>query len=306
MWREETVEEISDGRYYTADDLVKIGTNDCRGCSDCCRMGPVIVLDPLDVFELNRFLGQSFEELLNETIELKVVDGLILPALKMVKDTSKGSKISGSVSGQEKPLSGNLSVSGDRIKSRESQRRSPVSSGEGCSKEENRTDASQAEALQEEAAVCPYLGEDGRCSIHDFRPGICRLYPLGRSWENGDFRYILQVNECTHCSGSKMKVKKWLGIPNLPAYEAYCRDWHSLLEKVRRLLEGTDPVGTGAAGNDPTGTGLADSNPALSLRNQVCVYLLRQFFLCDWNVDDFYAVFAQRRAEALHHLGFAG
>ena len=72
MWREESVEELSDGRLYTANDLVKIGTDDCRDCADCCRMGPVIVLDPLDVFELNRFLGQSFEELLNDTIELKV------------------------------------------------------------------------------------------------------------------------------------------------------------------------------------------------------------------------------------------
>ena len=90
MWREESVEELSDGRLYTANDLVKIGTDDCRGCADCCRMGPVIVLDPLDVFELNRFLGQSFEELLNDTIELKVIDGLILPVLKLVKETQQG------------------------------------------------------------------------------------------------------------------------------------------------------------------------------------------------------------------------
>ena len=226
MWREERVEELSDGRFHTANDLVKIGTDDCRGCADCCRMGPVIVLDPLDVFELNRFLGQSFEELLNETIELKVIDGLILPALKLVQKDS-----------------------------------------------------------QEEGMVCPYLGEDGRCTIHDFRPGICRLYPLGRSWENGDFRYILQVNECTHCNGTKIKVKKWLGIPNLAAYEAFCRDWHELLASARRLLEGTDPES--------------------KLRNQICIYLLRQFYLCDWNVDDFYGVFAQRRAEAMRYLGFS-
>lgn len=220
------MEELSDGRFYTANDMVKVGTDDCRGCADCCRMGPVIVLDPLDVFELNRFLGQSFEELLNETIELKVIDGLILPALKLLQKD-----------------------------------------------------------LQEEGMVCPYLGEDGRCTIHDFRPGICRLYPLGRSWENGDFRYILQVNECTHCNGTKIKVKKWLGIPNLAAYEAFCRDWHELLASARRLLEGTDPKS--------------------KLRNQICIYLLRQFYLCDWNVDDFYGVFAQRRAEAMRYLGFS-
>ena len=263
MWREETIEEISDGNYYTANDLVKIGTDDCRGCSDCCRMGPVIVLDPLDVFELNRFLSQSFEELLNETIELKVIDGLILPVLKLVS-----AKPVCSVPGYSSSL----------------QKNQPQASAENSSPlQENQP---LTDDPREEEMVCPYLSESGRCSIHDFRPGICRLYPLGRSWENGDFRYILQVNECTHCSGSKMKVKKWLGIPNLAAYENFCRDWHNLLEKVRRLLEGSDPAG--------------------GLRNQVCVYLLRQFFLCDWNVDDFYAVFAKRRAEALRHLGFAG
>ena len=228
---------MSDGRFYTANDLVKIGTDECRGCSDCCRMGPVIVLDPLDVFELNRFLGQSFEELLNETIELKVIDGLILPVLKLVPDP-KG-----------------------------------------------REEAPAPDGAPEEAMVCPYLGGDGRCTIHAFRPGICRLYPLGRNWENGDFRYILQVNECTHCNGTKVKVKKWLGIPNLAAYEEFCRAWHELLSSARRLLEGSDPQSR--------------------LRNQICVYLLQQFYLCDWNVDDFYSTFAQRRAQALHQLGFA-
>ncbi len=229
MWREESVEELSDGKLYTGNDLVKIGTNDCRGCSDCCRMGPVIVLDPLDVFELNRFLQQSFEDLLNETIELKVIDGLILPVLKLVYE-------------------------------------------EGIPEEEQQ-------------GVCPYLGEDGRCTIHDFRPGICRLYPLGRSWEAGDFSYILQVNECTHCTGSKIRVKKWLGIADLASYEDFCRDWHNFLGQVRSLLEKIDPEG--------------------KLRRQVCVSILETFFLCDWNVDDFYEVFAGRLREAKKHLGIA-
>ena len=246
MLREETEEELSDGRKYTANDMVRIGTDDCRGCSDCCRMGPVIVLDPLDVFELNRFLGQSFEELLNETIELKVIDGLILPVLKLVAEDSPA-----------------------------------MASGQVPA-----TQSTPAAAPEDpEPMVCPYLGQDGRCTIHDFRPGICRMYPLGRSWENGDFHYILQVNECTHCSGTKIKVRKWLGIPNLDAYEDFCRSWHDLLERTRRLLGGTKPDG--------------------SLRRQVCIYLLQQFYLCDWKIDDFYTVFGSRRAEALRHLGFA-
>ncbi|MBP3873360.1 MAG: YkgJ family cysteine cluster protein [Lachnospiraceae bacterium] len=259
MLREETVEEISDGRLYTANDMVRVGTNDCSGCSDCCRMGPVIVLDPLDVFELNRFLGRSFEELLNDTIELKVIDGLILPVLKLVKDSS-----------HEKTPSKVPQGSG---------------SSETLSCNAQGNPLSAAGDTSDEAMVCPYLGDDGRCSIHDFRPGICRLYPLGRSWENGDFHYILQVNECTRPAVTKMKVRKWLGIPGLSAYEDFCRSWHSVLEKTRLLLEGTEP----------------DS----ALRRRVCIYILRQFYMCDWNVDDFYSTFEARRGEAMGKLGFA-
>ena len=221
MWREESVSEISDGRSYTGSDLVRIGTDDCAGCSDCCRMDPVIVLDPCDGFELQRFLGTNLEEMLNEKIRLEVIDGLILPVLQM-----------------------------------------------------------------DEKGSCAFLGEDGRCTIHAFRPGICRLYPLGRSWENGDFTYILQVNECTHCTGAKVRVKKWLGIPDLGRYEDFCRSWHHFLEQVRGFLESGDPEGT--------------------LRRQICVELLRRFYLTPWENDDFYAEYEDRLKEARRHLGFAG
>ena len=220
MWREESVGEISDGRFYTGNDMVRIGTNDCAGCCDCCRMDPVIVLDPCDAFEFVRFLGRSLEDLLEERIVLKVIDGLILPVLKM-----------------------------------------------------------------DESGACSFLGTDGRCTIHMLRPGICRLYPLGRSWENGDFRYILQINECTHCTGAKVRVKKWLGIPDLPAYEEFCRKWHNFLELVRDFLDHSDPEGT--------------------YRRQICTWILRQFFFCDWNVDDFYSAFEEMLSEARHRLGFA-
>ena len=30
---------------------------------------------------------------------------------------------------------------------------------------------------------CPFLNEKGRCNIHAIRPGICRLFPLGRCYD---------------------------------------------------------------------------------------------------------------------------
>ena len=38
-----------------------------------------------------------------------------------------------------------------------------------------------------------FLNEQGRCSIHDSRPGFCRLFPLGRFYENGGFREIVHA-----------------------------------------------------------------------------------------------------------------
>ena len=51
MRREVTLEEISDGRLYEANDMVKTDCQDCKGCFDCCTgMGDSVVLDPLDVW----------------------------------------------------------------------------------------------------------------------------------------------------------------------------------------------------------------------------------------------------------------
>ena len=81
---EEYLKDISDGKLYSSNDMVKVGCHDCKGCSACCcDMGESILLDPMDVWHLERNLGQSFEQLLAGAIDLHVEDGLILPNLKM-------------------------------------------------------------------------------------------------------------------------------------------------------------------------------------------------------------------------------
>ena len=84
MKREIDMKEISDGKLYGPNDLVKADCGDCHGCFDCCRgMGQSILLDPLDIYRLTGNLKVTFEELLADKIELNVVDGLILPNLKI-------------------------------------------------------------------------------------------------------------------------------------------------------------------------------------------------------------------------------
>lgn len=85
MIRECTLKDISDGRTYDVNDMVKADTWNCQGCHKCCTgMGTSIILDPYDVWLLKTNLNCSFQELLNKgNIELNMVDGLILPNLKM-------------------------------------------------------------------------------------------------------------------------------------------------------------------------------------------------------------------------------
>lgn len=173
MRREVSMEEISDGKLYTANDLVKADCNDCEGCSACCqKMGQSIILDPLDIYRLTFGLQQKFEQLLADKLELNVVDGVILPNLKMAGENEQ----------------------------------------------------------------CSFLNDEGRCSIHSIRPGICRLFPLGRYYSGKTFQYFLQVNECKKENRTKVKVKKWIDTPDLKKNEQYISDWHYFLIDVQEVL----------------------------------------------------------------------
>lgn len=132
--------------------------------------------------------------------------------------------------------------------------------------------------------ACRFLDEKGRCSVHAFRPGLCRLFPLGRYYEEGGFRYFLQIHECRQKDRGKVKIKKWLGIPNLKAYETYILSWHDFLEQCR---EGADTL---------------DSEK----RRIFSLYVLRRFYETPFLAsaeEEFYEEFASRVEEAREKLG---
>ena len=65
MKRNIDMSEVSDGKLYTSRDMVRLGCEDCKGCSACCHgMGDSIVLDPYDICQLTKELGCTFEQLL--------------------------------------------------------------------------------------------------------------------------------------------------------------------------------------------------------------------------------------------------
>ncbi|WP_394527444.1 YkgJ family cysteine cluster protein [Lacrimispora sp. JR3] len=215
MKREVDLKEISDGKLYGLNDMVKADCGDCKGCFACCQgMGQSVILDPLDCFRLTENLSCTMEKLLADKLELNVVDGIVLPNLKM--------------SGKEER--------------------------------------------------CGFLSEEGRCSIHGFRPGICRLFPLGRIYEEQGFRYFLQTNECRMETRTKVKVRKWLDTSDIKRYETFIWDWHSLLKRLQQRLE-------------------QENSPDFA--NKISLYVLKNFYLAPYNFGtDFYSQFEKRLVDA--------
>lgn len=205
MIRECSLEEISDGRTYRENDMVKADAAGCDGCFKCCTgMGNSIILDPYDIWLLKNFSEETkltFEQLLaTGNVELNIVDGLILPNLSMKK-------------------------------------------GQDC---------------------CAYLDADGRCRIHDIRPGICRLFPLGRVYdEKGDFSYFLQTGECAKKNLAKIKVKKWTCLRCPEKNRKFVTEWHALIRTAGQKMVEHKQSGRGEK------------------LQELAMYILNEFYVAD-------------------------
>lgn len=202
MIREIDESLITPDKLLSSRDLARLGCGDCVGCSDCCRgRAAAITLDPVDVRLLKEGLNYSFEGLLDQgLIELTLVDGVVLPALSM-KASSVPSASSCHPSGSQLPVSDHLNQ-------------------------------------EDDDEVCVFLNDQGRCSIHAFRPGICRMFPLARLWhEDGSFSYFVQEGECSRGPGAKVRISKWLGYPNIREYEDEVQNYHDALSAFRAQLK---------------------------------------------------------------------
>ena len=88
---------------------------------------------------------------------------------------------------------------------------------------------------------CVFLQDDGRCGIHDFRPGLCRLFPLGRNYDGASFQYFVVEGACSLPGRTKVRIDKWLGVSEIKPYEKFISDWHyfvkALKEKVSHVSD---------------------------------------------------------------------
>lgn len=59
--------------------------------------------------------------------------------------------------------------------------------------------------------VCTFL-KDGRCSVYEARPQVCRMYPFSAApgSRGRDFHYLLCMEQPHHFTDGLIKVKDWL------------------------------------------------------------------------------------------------
>lgn len=132
--------------------------------------------------------------------------------------------------------------------------------------------------MTEEGDHCAFLNQQGRCSVHSFRPGFCRMFPLGRIYENGTFRYFLQTGECKKENRTKVKIRKWIGVPDIKRYEAFICSWHYFLKDVGTLIQ---------------------KDGSESVSKNANMYLLKQFYLTGYHTEEaFYPQFEERLEKA--------
>lgn len=86
--------------------------------------------------------------------------------------------------------------------------------------------------------ACPFL-EEGRCSIHDCKPTVCAIYPLGRvimgdtmeEISTAKVQYFIQNHSC----GSQKQrhtVREWLGRFNIPENDEFFLLWTKVVSAL--------------------------------------------------------------------------
>ena len=133
---------------------------------------------------------------------------------------------------------------------------------------------------------CGFLNEEGRCGIHGFRPGYCRLFPLGRNYENDKLTYFVLKDGCPAPNKSKVKITKWLGVPNLKSYERFLVEWHKFTKLLRVFY-----------------VEHMEEEAVIKAINMKCLQI---FYLTAYETEEFYLEFEERKNEMQKFLNSLG
>ena len=131
--------------------------------------------------------------------------------------------------------------------------------------------------------ACVFLGENHRCSIHNIRPGFCRIFPLGRLYEDGAFQYIHLIHACPSENKSKVKVSKWIDTTDIKENQKFIGDWHYFKKAIGDIL-------------------LKEESE--EVKKQLNMFLLHTFYIgLECREDEFYQEFYYRLNKVKENLG---
>ena len=91
---------------------------------------------------------------------------------------------------------------------------------------------------------CPLL-KNRKCSVHDAKPAVCAMYPIGRALRydktkkaeqlsTDDIEYIFNG---THCGNEReYTVREWFELFNLPIEDEYFIEWQKALSEICEII----------------------------------------------------------------------
>lgn len=124
---------------------------------------------------------------------------------------------------------------------------------------------------------CHGLDAQGRCRIHEFRPSICRLFPLGRQYTENGIHYFVLEDACPAAGKTKVKIAKWVERPEFKEHEAFLVQWHGFKKLCLAKLEE-----------------IADEN----YHKQLFMLVLQLFYRKPYTEGNFYTEFLARLEQA--------
>lgn len=98
---------------------------------------------------------------------------------------------------------------------------------------------------------CPMLKER-KCSIHDAKPAVCAMFPIGRSFQI-DLRKTVEeqmsvdriqfIFNGTHCGNAEEHtVREWLESFGIPIRDEFFVEWHKLVSEVGNVMKNCQTI----------------------------------------------------------------
>lgn len=92
---------------------------------------------------------------------------------------------------------------------------------------------------------CPLL-KGNRCAVHQFKPTVCAMFPIGRMFANPkatilptEEKHVDYIFTAPHCGDKREThtVREWLGVFDIPLNDEFFLKWSGVLTEVSVSLQ---------------------------------------------------------------------